>query len=198
MAPARAALPGLVDGVVGWGGRPWCPWGAGDSTLGTTMSPGMPSCFLALLSPDLPRTSPRSAEQGELGSSILPLNSRHFLVMRTMNLFPQRQGLAGGTAGQGLGTGSLCGLSLSPAGGALTVLWPHNPPHTNPCHLSNLIHPGSVLTGSSEWGQAGRTWQGSLHRCGWFGDRERGLFLPFQASRIEASPCAQQQGLASP
>lgn len=142
MAPAQAALPGLVAGVVGWGGHPWCPWGAGDSTLGTAMSPGMPSCFLALLSPDLPRTSPWFAEQGELGPSIFPFNSRYFLVMRTMNLFPQRQGLAGGTAGQELGTGSLCGLSLSPTGGPLSVLWLHDSPHTNPCHLSYLIHPG--------------------------------------------------------
>lgn len=50
--------------------------------------------------------------------------------MRTMNLFPRCQGLAGGMAEQGLGTGPLCGLSLSPAGVPLTLLWLLNSPHT--------------------------------------------------------------------
>lgn len=135
LLPGRGSSTGSSARPCGWSGR--MGWASLVSLGWRWQCSGhsrVPRDAQLLPSPAEPPFTPwepsvsRAVEQWELGPSIPPLNSRHFLVMRAMNLFPQCPVWQG--AGQGLGTGPLCGLPLSPAGAPLTPLWLHNSPHT--------------------------------------------------------------------
>lgn len=101
-------------------------------------------------------------------------------------------------ARQGLGTGCLRGLSLSPAGVPLTLLWPRNSPHTKSSSFEPFDPPWLGLNRQQPVEPSRQEMAEEPHGHGWLGDRERGLPCLSKHPGLRHPPRAQQQGLASP